>query len=77
MRILIGSDSVCLALQNLAPVSKTQVCSHGGAITQFNNLLVRRIEARILIVIFSNVYGTRLGNMSRGINTLLHGKRRW
>jgi hypothetical protein len=77
MRILIWSDSFCLALQNLAPVSKTQVCSHGGAITQFNNLIVRKIEARILIVIFSNVYGTRLGDMGRGINSLLHGKRGW
>lgn len=50
------------------------VCSHGGGITQFNCLVVRRIEERVLIVIFSNVYGTRLGAMSKGITNILHGK---
>lgn len=50
------------------------VCSHGGGITQFNSLIVRRIEEKILIVIFSNVYGTRLGAMSTGINNILHDK---
>jgi CubicO group peptidase (beta-lactamase class C family) len=50
------------------------VCSHGGGITQFNSLIVRRIEERILIVIFSNVYGTRLGAMSKGLNNILHNK---
>lgn len=50
------------------------VCSHGGSISQFNNLIVRRLEEKILIVIFSNVYGTRLGAMSKGINQILHNK---
>ena len=54
--------------------SPVTVCSHGGGITQFNNLVVRRIEERILIVIFSNVYGTRLDAMSKGINNILHNK---
>jgi hypothetical protein len=56
------------------PSRPVTVCSHGGGITQFNNLVVRRIEERILIVIFSNVYGTRLGAMSKGINNILHNK---
>jgi len=56
------------------PSRPVTVCSHGGGITQFNNLIVRRIEERILIVIFSNVYGTRLGAMSKGINNILHNK---
>jgi CubicO group peptidase (beta-lactamase class C family) len=50
------------------------VCSHGGGITQFNNLIVRRLEEKILIVLFSNAYGTRLGAMSKGINNILHNK---
>ena len=50
------------------------VCSHGGSITQFNNLIVRRLDEKILIVIFSNVNGTRLGAMSKGINLILHNK---
>jgi CubicO group peptidase (beta-lactamase class C family) len=50
------------------------VCSHGGAITQFDSLIVRIIEERILIVILSNVYGTRLGAMSKGISNILHNK---
>jgi CubicO group peptidase (beta-lactamase class C family) len=56
------------------PSRPVTVCSHGGGITQFNSLVVRRIEERILIVIFSNVYGTRLGAMSKGINNILHNK---
>ena len=56
------------------PSRPVTVCSHGGGITQFNNLVVRRIEERILIVIFSNVYGTRLGAISKGINNILHNK---
>ncbi|MBU1013895.1 MAG: beta-lactamase family protein, partial [Bacteroidetes bacterium] len=48
------------------------VCSHYGSITQFNNLVIRRLEERILIVILSNVYGTPIGTMSRGINKILH-----
>jgi CubicO group peptidase (beta-lactamase class C family) len=56
------------------PAKPVTVCSHGGGITQFNNLVVRRLEERVLIVIFSNVYGTRLGAMSKGITNLLHDK---
>ena len=56
------------------PSRPVTVCSHGGGITQFNNLVVRRIEERILIVLFSNVYGTRLGAMSQGINNIMHNK---
>ncbi len=56
------------------PARSVTVCSHGGGITQFNNLVVRRIEERILIVVFSNVYGTRLGAMSKGINNILHNR---
>jgi len=56
------------------PSRPVTACSHGGGITQFNNLVVRRIEERILIVIFSHVYGTRLGAMSKGINNILHNK---
>jgi CubicO group peptidase (beta-lactamase class C family) len=56
------------------PSRAVTVCSHGGGITQFNSLVVRRIEEGILIVIFSNVYGTRLGAMSKGINNILHDK---
>jgi CubicO group peptidase (beta-lactamase class C family) len=54
------------------PSKPVTVCSHGGGITQFNSLVVRRIEERILIVILSNVYGTRLGAMSKGITNILH-----
>ena len=56
------------------PSRRVTVCSHGGGITQFNNLIVRRIEEGILIVIFSNVYGTRLGAMSKGITNILHNR---
>jgi len=56
------------------PAKPVTVCSHGGAITQFDSLVVRRLEEKTLIVIFSNVYGTRLGAMSKGINNILHDK---
>ena len=56
------------------PSRPVTVCSHGGGITQFSCLVVRRIEERILVVIFSNVYGTRLGAMSKGIVNILHDK---
>ena len=56
------------------PKRSFTVCFHSGSIAQFNNLIVRRIEEKIFIVIFSNVYSARLGIMSRGINNILHNR---
>ncbi len=56
------------------PTRPVTVCSHGGGITQFNGLVVRRIEEKVLIVILGNVYGARLGAMSRGIVNILHDR---
>jgi CubicO group peptidase (beta-lactamase class C family) len=56
------------------PSRPVTVCSHGGGITQFSGLIVRRLEERILIAILSNVYGTRLGAMSEGITRIMHGR---
>jgi len=49
------------------------IISHSGAINGFNAIIERRVEEKILIVIFCNSPGANLGSMCTGINNILHG----
>lgn len=60
------------------PVGKTRdsvaIQVHGGGINGFNTLIVRVPEEDDLVVLLNNTGGTRLNDITLGINNILHGE---